>query len=96
MPYSNASVAKATTVAPVGYVVAAGYADLAAQKLQAHGVTFTRLTHARAVDVEVLRASAVVFGAKPYEARQSAVDFSPVGFTVEDIAGRSSGGSDRG
>lgn len=68
------SVKPALTVAApkAGYLVPAGYAALVRPLLLAHGVTVGTVARDEVRDVEVFRASAVTFGAKPYEGRMTA------------------------
>ncbi len=55
-----------------GYVVPAGFAALVRPLLQTHGITFGTVARDEAREVEVFRATAVTFGAKPYEGRMTA------------------------
>jgi hypothetical protein len=61
-----------TTTAPLAYAVLPGWAPAVAERLRAHGITFTTTTTARDVDGETFKASAVTFSPRPYEGRMTA------------------------
>ena len=62
-----------TTKAPEAYAVMPGAAAAVAERLNAHGIQFSTTTVPLVVpDAETFRATAVTFGAKPYEGRMTA------------------------
>lgn len=72
VPLYDAPAPSATATLPRGgWVVPAAHAPAIAERLQAHGVLFSRVAKPRTgMAVEVFRASAARFRAEPYEGRQ--------------------------
>jgi hypothetical protein len=61
-----------TTTAPAAYAVLPGYAGPVVERLLAHGISFTRLSAPQTTTASTWTATAVTFGAKPYEGQMTA------------------------
>jgi hypothetical protein len=72
IPLWTATKPKSTTTAPAAYAVEPAFAAAVQERLAAHGITAIRLDHDADTKAHAYRATAVTFGAKPYEGRQTA------------------------
>jgi hypothetical protein len=61
--------ALSVTAPRAGYLVAPGFADAVAERLDAHGLTYTRLGAPLAVDAEVFRVARATLGTSSFEGR---------------------------
>jgi hypothetical protein len=72
VPFKDVVVPDVVVTSPKGgYVVPAAYAQMVSERLRAHGIHFTTLTHEQALHAQTFRAVTTTFGPKPYESHQS-------------------------
>jgi hypothetical protein len=72
IPLWTTTRSKTTTTAPAGYAIEPAFAAVVGERLAAHGVRSMTLDREVATTAQSFVATAVTFGARPYEGRQTA------------------------